>query len=293
MSARRDVDRAGTDEVAGVLVATDLDPRCDRAIGRARLLARALGGTATAATVLDPADACTRGLPSPGGPHWYRPPTRRAHAQQWLQRQFKDAAVPWDTHVDEGHPGERLSRLLDARDDTLVVMGTLRSGLLGPAMLGSTVDRLLRRDRASLLVVRERAHAPYRHLLVASDFSTPSRAALRHAHALFPEARITLLHAVDPPMLGVAADVIDPPIAQPDAQGQAFLREAVPDAGRFELRVEHGDAARLVQQYVETFAPDLVVVGSHGRSAAYEVVIGSVARRIAATSSADTLVVRG
>ncbi|MDR6990314.1 universal stress protein [Luteimonas sp. 3794] len=282
------------DEVAGVLVATDLAPRCDRAIGRARLLARALGGTATAATVLDPAHARARGLRARGGAHWYRPPPPRVHAQQWLQREFEDAVVAWDTHVDEGDPGECLSRLLDTRDDPLVVTGSLRSGPFGPAMLGSTVDRLLRRDRASLLVVRERAHAPYRHLLVASDFSAPSRAALRHAHALFPEARITLLHAVDPPMLGVAVDAqVATPRAHPDAQGNAFLREAVPDAGRFELRVEHGDAARLVQQYVDTFAPDLVVVGSHGRSAAYEVVIGSVARRIAATSMADTLVVRG
>ncbi|MBB1473237.1 universal stress protein [Luteimonas sp. MC1782] len=281
----------------GILAASDLGPRCDRAIDRAMLLARDFRGAATAATVLDPAQTLLTEVQRRDAPPWYRPPSPRDQARAWLQRQFDDPAVAWDIHVDEGQPGERLSHLLDARGDTLVVTGPVRDGMLGPAMLGSTIDRLLRRAETSLLVVRERAQAPYRHLLVASDFSEPSRAALRRARALFPAARVTLLHGFQLPMLGLSGTEPDASIASAQAQlheeGRAFLRAAAADGDQLELLVEHGDPARLVQQYVDTYAPGLVVVGSHGRGAVYELAIGSVARRIVATSTADTLVVGG
>jgi nucleotide-binding universal stress UspA family protein len=145
-------------------------------------------------------------------------------------------------------------------------------------------------------MVRARAHADYRRLLVASDFSEPSRLALQRARALFPAARIAVLHGFEVPMLGLMDDSRPPLLAELAVRrredGRAFLREAGIDGG-VELLVEQGDPARLVQQYVETHGADLVVLGTHGRSALYELVVGSVARRILTTVDADTLVVRG
>lgn len=57
--------------------------------------------------------------------------------------------------------------------------------------------------------------------------------------------------------------------------------------------IEYGDPARLAQQHVETFGTELVVVGTHGRGAMYELAVGSVARRIVTNVDADTLIVRG
>ncbi|NLW95608.1 MAG: universal stress protein, partial [Xanthomonadaceae bacterium] len=108
-------------------------------------------------------------------------------------------------------------------------------------------------------------------------------------------APMTVLHGYSVPMLGLLDSTRDQALADTAAQlreeGRAFLREeGLGD--EVELLVEHGDPARLVQQYLETFGADLVVLGTHGRGAIHELVVGSVARRILATVQADLLAVR-
>ncbi|WP_202840950.1 universal stress protein [Luteimonas saliphila] len=282
--------------IRGILLATDLGARCDRATERALRLARQFGGPALAATVVEPSAQLARRVPRYELPSWYREPAPLLQAERRLRRDLDGGAQPWEVWVGEGRAGEQVAGLLDAMPaDTLLLTGPVREGVLGPTALGSTVDRLLRRECAALLMVRARVHADYRHLLVASDFSAPSAQALRRARALFPAARITVLHGVTVPMLGLLDSTRDEAVAQALAearsQGETFLGEAGFEGA--ELLVEYGDAARLAQQYLETFAADLVVLGTHGHGALYELVVGSVARRLLATLDADTLVVRG
>ncbi len=285
-----------SDHETGVLLATDLGPRCDRATDRARALAEIFGGRAIAVTVVEPAEVRAQDVPKHAAPSWYRQPTPHALAERELHREFDAAGAPWDVRVLDGKAGDHLAAILDAEGDALVVAGPVRQGMVGPAVLGSTVDRLLRRPATSLLTVRRRAHGGYRHLLVASDFSNPCMDALRRARTLFPDAKVTVLHGFEVPMLGMMDTSKDQALAQTAAQlrqeGRAFLREAG-CGDDVELVVEHGDPARLAQQYVETHDADLVVLGTHGRGAVFELIVGSVARRILTTVDADTLVVRG
>jgi len=280
-----------------LLLATDLGFRCDRATDRALRLARGFGGQAVAATVVEPAERLAQRVPRHDIPAWYREPSPLRQAERRLRREFDAESRPWDVRVDEGHAGEPLVRLLDAMPgDTLAVTGPVPESVLGPAVLGSTVDALLRRSGTALLMVRERVHADYRHLLVASDFSEPSKLALRRARELFPAAKVTLLHGFTVPMLGLMDTTREQAVAQAARQareeGKAFLREGGFGDDAIELAVEHGDPARLAQQHLDTFGADLVVVGTHGRGAMYELVVGSVARRMLTTVSVDALVVR-
>lgn len=285
---------AATD--CNLLLATDLAPRCDRATDRAIALARGSRGRAVAATVVEPAERSARNVPRHDLPGWYTEPTDAQLARQRLQREFEGESRRWDVHVGEGTAGDQVTALLDAMMPALVVTGPVRGGALGPAVLGSTVDRLLRRPETTLLMVHERAHRPYRRLLLASDFSEACGLALRRARELFPAAALTVLHGYSVPMLGLLDTTRDQALADTRAQlraeGRAFLRDAgIGDD--VELLVEHGDPARLVQQYVDSVGADLVVLGTHGRGAIHELVVGSVARRMLTTVLADMLVVHG
>ncbi len=280
----------------GILLATDLEARCDRATDRAIRLARAFGGGAVAASMVEPAQLRAQEVPMYQAPPWYRERSPLQHARQRLEREFAAETVPWEVRVGEGGAGEAIAAMLDAGGGgQLVVTGPVRPGLIGPAVLGSTVDRLLRRAGTSLLVVRERVHDDYRRVLFTTDFSAPCRTALERARAWFPQARISVLHGFQVPMLGLLdssqAEAVAAAAAQAREEGRAFLREAGLDEG-VPLLVEHGDPVRLAQQYLETHGTDLVVLGTHGRGAVYELVVGSVARRMLTTLEADTLVVR-
>ncbi len=283
---------------SAVLLATDLDFRCDRATDRAIALARGFGGAAIAATVVESAELLAQRVPRHEIPAWYREPSPLLAAERRLRREFAQEPGRWELRVGEGRAGDHLAPILDGIEgDALVVTGPVREGVIGPTVLGSTVDRLLRREGTSLLMVRRRVHGDYRRLLVASDFSAPCRHALLRARALFPAAAVTVLHGFQVPMLGLMDSSQEQAIAQAAAQareeGRAFLREAGLEDGEVELLVEHGDPARLVQQHLDTFEDDLVVLGTHGRGAVYELVVGSVARRILTSVDADALVVRG
>ena len=280
-----------------VVLATDLGMRCDRATARAKRLADASAGAGIAATVVAPADAIAREVLARDAPAWYLPVSPLVRARNQLQREFEERDG-WSVRIGEGEPAAFLGRQLDeAGDDALVVTGPVREGVLGPTVLGSTVDALLRRPRLSLLVVREPVQADYRRLLVTTDFSAPSGQALLRARALFPAASLVVLHGFGVPMLGMMDTGQDEAIAQAarqaHEQGQDFLRDCGLGDGEATLLVEHGDPARLVRQHLDTYGDSLVVAGTHGRGAMYALVVGSVARRIVASGDADVLLVRG
>lgn len=278
-----------------LLLATDLSPRCDRATDRAIALARDWRLRAVAASVVEPFERSARNVPRHDLPGWYTEPSDAQLARRRLEREFAAGSHPWEVSVGEGAAGEYVATLLDALDDALVLTGPVRGGAMAPVVLGSTIDRLLRRPGTRLLMVNERAHRPYRRLLLASDFSPACLAALRQAQALFPDASLTVLHGYTVPMLGLLDTSRDQALAEARAamreEGRGFLREAgLEDVA---LLVEHGDPARLVQQYVDSVGADLVVLGTHGRGAIHELLVGSVARRMLTTVRADMLVVHG
>ena len=281
-----------------VLLATDLGFRCDRATDRALRLARQSDGRAIAVTAVESAKVRAQDMPRPEPPSWFHDTSPLLAAERALHREV-DGQPPgaWQVQVGEGDAGTFvLAALARLRDDALVVTGPVREGVLGPTVLGSTVDALLRRPATSLLMARSRVHGDYRHALVASDWSASSRIALQRVQALLPGIQLTVLHGFTVPMLGLMNSTQPQALAQAAAQarteGRAFLREAgLGDDVR--LVVEHGDPARLAQQFVASEGADLVVLGTHGRGAMYELVVGSVARRILATVGVDALVVRG
>ena len=69
----------------------------------------------------------------------------------------------------------------------------------------------------------------------------------------------------------------------------------VPDADRKRLVpvIEPGPPQQLVREYVQVSGADLVVLGTQGRGAMLEGIMGSTAKSILATLPCDALVVRG
>lgn len=283
----------------GIVLATDRTARCDRALETATRLARASALEPAAVTVVEPTTAL---LDEVGGraPAWYEPPSPHVRAERELHRDLVASGLAWRTRVLDDAQAlvaaveQERARLSGA--ETLIVSGPVREGAFGAVRLGSTLDRLLRLDSARVLIVRQHPRADYRHVLVSSDFSAPSKIALQAARALFPAARISLLHGFDVPLLGFVGDGREAMLASTRErlleEANGFLREAAVDPDTVERVVEYGDPARLMQLYCETFDPDLLVCGTHGHGALFELVLGSVARSMAMRARIDTLLVR-
>src|SRR5690606_28398851 len=195
--------------------------------------------------------------------------------------------------VREGQVGSCIESVAADTGCSLVVTGVAHDALFGRHLLGSTVTWLARQGRLPLLIVRDRAHAPYARIVVSSDFSPSSARALGVARELFPDAGATLFSAFEVPYLGLRDGDRGHSVAQVHDEtlraATAFLAEHGHPG--LPVAVAHGDAAARLAEHALATSADLVVVASHGRNALFHLVIGSVAREILDTSPCDTLLV--
>lgn len=141
------------------------------------------------------------------------------------------------------------------------------------------------------------------HVLVPFDGSPLSRAALERVLTTQPDARVTVLHVVDPVGVVYESETRGLPDAETwfdraTADAEALLSEAValadgidPDR-RVKTATEVGSPARTILDYVGDHDVDHVVMGSHGRTGVSRLVFGSVAERVMRQSPVPVTVVR-
>lgn len=290
---------AGPDWTSGdrqkILVATDLSARSDRALDRAAFLAGHWQVPLVVLNVIETTGAPGQAEPLPS---WKQPTDRVNAARKTIAADLGNIAVKTTIIVEEGDPVDAIMRTAEKENCGLIVIGTARNEFLAMLGLGRTVDGLIRHSHVPLLVVKKRARETYRNVVVATDFSESSRHALEAAIRFFPRQPLTVFHAYEPPMSGLMSD--------PDAYRREYRAVAEQDCAAFlkgtellkgerqspHVLIECGPPGQLLREYVNDKAVDLVVLGSHGRSAVFDVLIGSVAKQLLDDLPCDALVIR-
>ncbi|WP_129115449.1 universal stress protein [Halegenticoccus tardaugens] len=139
--------------------------------------------------------------------------------------------------------------------------------------------------------------------LVPMDASEPSREALEYALATHPESEITVIHVLDPSevhgygaMEGTTLSNFDEIRREQEAKAEevfATARELATERGvKVTTASETGSPARAIVGYAENNDVDRVVIGSHGRSGASRILLGSVAEKVARRSPVPVTIVR-
>lgn len=277
------------------MLATDLSSRCDRAFDRAVQLASGWGAGLVIAHVTEP-DCGPEDAEFFDPPCWRRGRDTVERMQRQVRREFPTNLENVEVRIGQGDPAQCLLDIARAEGCDLIVTGMARDEPFGRMFLGTTVNRLVRRSSAPLLVVRNRAIVPYRRIVVATDFSESARHALVTTAAYFPEAAFTLFHGYDIPFGGLLdkRGERDELYRMEKRCGDEFLAATPLDErqrGRVDVRIEHGAAGRLLWDYVREQGVDLTVIGSHGRSAVFDVLIGSMTKRFLESAVGDVLIV--
>lgn len=142
----------------------------------------------------------------------------------------------------------------------------------------------------------------WKTILVPTDFSEHSRAALALASNLAREqgGRLVVLHVVADAAPALLPDVAgfryDEIIEALGRRAMESLPEFFPEPERQGLEVEfrvgfgapHAEIARVAAE----LPADLIVIATHGRSAALHLLIGSVAERVVRSACCPVLVTR-
>lgn len=199
-----------------------------------------------------------------------------------------------------GSPLVEIDRECEELNASLLVVGARGSGFLRQLVLGSTSERLLRRTKRPVLVVRHKPHEAYRHVLVALDFSPWSAHAIALARRVAPHARLLLFNAYQVPFesklryAGVDPATIDQYRRQARADAlQRVLSLAASSGlkpGDWDPCIVEGEASQALIEQEQEQDCDLVVLGKHGRSVTEDMLLGSVSKHVLAEGSTDVLV---
>jgi nucleotide-binding universal stress UspA family protein len=272
-----------------LLLATDLGPRCDRPLDRARQLARAWQAELTVLTVRDgpqTPEEVASWLDGGATMHAFEPAARRELAEE-----FAGTGVSPALQVLEGDVTDSILAAAAGLPDALVVMGASRDDSFQELILGSTAERLSQELAQPLLVVRQRTRGSYERILVANDFSEGARTALDTALRLFPGCRIALLHVLEggagEPLAGAFDDAV--------ARGARFLDEcALAPAARALVDPVHvhGKVAEAVARHARENLVQLAVLGVRRRSGMARVFMSSHSEGLLQHLGCDTLLVR-
>lgn len=281
-----------------ILLATDLSSRCDRAFDRAVQLAVQWDAMLLVVHALETSGMFLEYRHDWDLPSWRRPPdparTVRDRIRADLMGEQSQVAV--DVHVEAGEPAAVVLDVATQEGCDLIVTGVARDDSFARFLLGDTVDRLIRKSSVPVLIVRGRGSRPYRDVIIATDFSPASGAALESAVSLFPDAHVSLFHCYNIPFAKyIGNESIREEFRRMSSEAcDKFLKETdLPPERALGIGriVEHGAPEVLLRQYAVSHHTDLIVVGSHGNNILYDIFIGSTAAKIIDAMPGDVLLV--
>lgn len=143
-----------------------------------------------------------------------------------------------------------------------------------------------------------------KHVLVATDFSEPSDAALAYGRELARtfNARLVVVNVIDDILsraYGGDGFVFSDPALQREVEAGARkqVEALISDEDREQLYAEaviltSNTAAFAIADYAASHDVDLIVMGTHGRGAVAHLLMGSVAERVVRTAPCPVLTVR-
>src|SRR5262249_12613966 len=157
---------------------TDLSARSDRATDRAGVLVRQFAADLVAVHVLEQS-AKFHAIRRKRFSQSFQPDAQLLESVRGqLCDDLRNMGDKVALRIVDGDPPETILKLAKAEGCDFIVTGVARNETFGRLTLGKTVDRLLRASELPLLIVTDKARAPYRGIIVAADFSHASRQAL-------------------------------------------------------------------------------------------------------------------
>jgi nucleotide-binding universal stress UspA family protein len=279
-----------------MLIAYDFTPQADAAVLFAERLAELGGCHPIAAYVDDPRrEAARMGLLD-------SPDQSQQRLRDEIARRLARAvpALPIEVVVSAhgGDPGARLAHLAERERADLVVVGSHQRGAVERLFSGSVALDLLRDAATNVLVVPGAAAAPVsqlppavRRVLAATDLSPVGNRAVAYALAVAPrDGEVIVVHVLSPNLLR-DGQYGRPSYADFAAEHRAVLEERraelnalLPsDAGGRTVRIEIVESDRADRALLETIereAPDMVCVGTLGRTGVGAAVLGSTAQAL-------------
>ena len=183
----------------------------------------------------------------------------------------------------------------------LIVIG-VRKALYEGFFRGTTSEEIIRFSEAPVLVVKDPVSASYSRIAVCMDFSVHSRLAFEFSLKIAPDAQFYLIHAYQDPigdMLFQSESRLKKRESELQRLESLILSEMEnstlnidTDNRAIERIIKRGEVRQVIRHEVKQLEPDLLVLGTHGRTGIGYALLGSVAQDILGNPPCDTMAVK-
>ncbi|MBP2305325.1 universal stress protein [Azospirillum melinis] len=262
-----------------ILLATDLEPKSDRALERAVRLAHRFDAELTALHVVD----------GNGGRYGCLP---LHHVEGELQRHILAASggggIRAQAVAVRGDAVEhRVAGYAGLWRPDLLVVGLHQRDRVADLFLASTVERIAIADGTPMLIVRDKPLQPYLRALVPVDFSERSRSSVESARMLMADGCIHLLHVADLP----EASALDKAQVEHDFRNVLGpWDDGSPGGPEVETILLTGPPGQRIVSLARQGRYDLVAMGSARRSGVSRALLGSTASEVIEALPCDVLI---
>ncbi|MBY6264094.1 universal stress protein [Azospirillum sp. 412522] len=266
-----------------ILLATDLEPKSDRALERAVQLAHRFDAELTALHVVD----------GSGGPYGCLP---LHHVETELQRHVLaapgGAGIRSQAVAVRGEAVEhRVAGYAGLWRPDLLVVGLHQRDRVADLFLASTIERIAIADGTPMLIVRDKPLRPYRRALVPVDFSERSGPSVDGARMLMADGCLHLLHVAD---LRETSALDKAKVEHDFREALGFegagSPEGLPDGPAVETILLTGSPGRRIVELAREGRYDLVAMGSARRGGVSRALLGSTASEVIEALPCDVLI---
>jgi nucleotide-binding universal stress UspA family protein len=211
------------------------------------------------------------------------------------------AREAFEVFIEHGMHYAEIVRRAESWRASLVVVGGRRQSGTATALLGSVGEKVVRYAPCSVLVARARSDRGL--VIAATDLSSASELAVEVAvsEARRRRAKLMVLYVVDQGLFaGVGPSTGHSPVATSRDQLEETARTACSSIEALlaklgvggQVAIVEGHAAPWILRYAAEERPELLVLGTKGRTGLARVVLGSVAERVVREATTSVLAVR-
>ncbi|HTN72281.1 MAG TPA: universal stress protein [Methylomirabilota bacterium] len=285
-----------------IIVGHDLGVGGERALKSAVVLAHRYGAALRLVYVVEPLDSYQRISHPLTSPYTLEEIAQKTGARlEALVASPELARLQVEYEVRKGKPFVELIIAGKAWLADLIVVGG--ASRMEESLLGSTGERIVRKALVPVMVAKRPLSSEPKTVLVPTDFSSCARKAAEEAIFLAKNfsGRIVFFHVLDlyfsntiayAHELGVSVPISPPSPEELEPEWEAFLSGLPLENVDWEKCTEEGQAATAIVHQAKHMQADMIVIGTHGRSALQHMLLGSVVEKVVRTASCPVLTIR-
>lgn len=195
-----------------------------------------------------------------------------------------------------GNPADVILSQAERYDPDLIVLGAHGEPRLRDAIFGTTAGHVIRKAGAPVLIARNDPGRAYARVMVAVGDEAAGRV-LDEALGFASPDEIHVVHAFGSVLQAVRGTTVVMEDVRTDQDAlAAAVRTTLAKSGRPAARVEtivkQGDPMDVIMRAWTKVCPDLVVMGTHGRTGVAHLLHGSVAESALLGCPSDMLIIR-